>query len=76
MPLHSCRSSGFWALDVIEVLESVGAEIGLPNAIRVAQSSEFIARDLCACQHDVTLDFWQPGNAQCPVSAICAQRML
>jgi len=36
----------FRALDVIDVLERVCAEIGYPASIRVDQGSEFISRDL------------------------------
>lgn len=54
----------FRAPDVIEVLERVGAEIGLPGTIRVDQGSEFISRDLdlWAYQRNVTLDFSRPGK--------------
>jgi len=54
----------FRAPDVIEVLERVGAEIGLPRTIRVDQGSEFVSRDLdlWAYQRDVTLDFSRPGK--------------
>lgn len=48
----------------MEVLERVGAEIGLPQTIRVDQGSEFVSRDLClsAYQRGVTLDFSRPGK--------------
>lgn len=36
----------FRAPDLMEVLERVGAEIGLPQTIRVDQGSEFVSRDL------------------------------
>lgn len=54
----------FRAPDVIEVLERVGREIGLPKTIRVDQGSEFISRDLdlWAYQRDVTLNFSRPGK--------------
>ena len=54
----------FRAPDVIEVLERVGREIGLPKTIRVDLGSEFISRDLdlWAYQRDVTLDFSRPGK--------------
>ena len=54
----------FRAPDVIEVLERVGREIGLPKTIRVDLGSKFISRDLdlWAYQRDVTLDFSRPGK--------------
>lgn len=54
----------FRAPDVVEVLERVGAEIGLPQTIRVDQGSEFVSRDLdlWAYQRGVTLDFSRPGK--------------
>jgi transposase InsO family protein len=41
----------FWTLpfrgtDVVEVLERVGREVGLPTTIRVDQGTEFVSRDL------------------------------
>ena len=50
--------------DVVEVLERVGREIGLPAAIRVDQGTEFVSRDLdlWAYQRGVTLDFSRPGK--------------
>lgn len=55
----------FCGADVVEVLERVGRELGLPAAIRVDQGSEFVSRDLdlWACQRGVTLDFSRPGKA-------------
>lgn len=54
----------FRAPDLVEVLERVGAEIGLPQTIRVDQGSEFVSRDLdlWAYQRGVTLDFSRPGK--------------
>ena len=37
---------GFRAADVIEVLEHVGREHGVPQAIRVEQGSKFVSRGL------------------------------
>jgi hypothetical protein len=37
--------------DVVEVLERVGREIGLPAAIRVDQGTEFVSRDLDRAPH-------------------------
>ena len=37
---------GFRAADVIEVLEHVGREHGVPQAIRVEQGSKFVSRNL------------------------------
>jgi len=36
----------FRRADVVEVLERVGREVGLPAAIRVDQGTEFVSRDL------------------------------
>jgi putative transposase len=36
----------FRGADVVEVLERVGREVGLPAVIRVDQGSEFVSRDL------------------------------
>ncbi len=54
----------FRGTDVVEVLERVGREIGLPAAIRVDQGTEFVSRDLdlWAYQRGVTLDFSRPGK--------------
>lgn len=54
----------FRAPDVVEVLEWVGAEIGLPQTIRADQGSEFVSRDLdlWAYQRGVMLDFSRPGK--------------
>jgi putative transposase len=54
----------FRAPDVIEVLQRVGREIGLPKTIQVDQGRKFISRDLdlWAYQRDVTLDFSRRGK--------------
>src|SRR6185437_9993355 len=54
----------FRGADVVEVLERVGREVGLPAVIRVDQGSEFVSRDLdlWAYQRGVTLDFSRPGK--------------
>lgn len=54
----------FRGADVVQVLERVGEEMGLPAAIRVDQGSEFVSRDLdlWAYQRGVTLDFSRPGK--------------
>lgn len=54
----------FRGADVVEVLERVGREAGLPTAIRVDQGTEFVSRDLdlWAYQHGVMLDFSRPGK--------------
>jgi putative transposase len=54
----------FRGADVVEVLERVGRQVGLPKAIRVDQNSEFVSRDLdlWAYQRDVTLDFFRRGK--------------
>ncbi len=54
----------FRGADVVEVLERVGREVGLPAAIRVDQGTEFVSRDLdlWAYQRGVTLDFSRPGK--------------
>jgi putative transposase len=54
----------FRGADVVEVLEKVGEEVGLPAAIRVDQGSEFVSHDLdlWAYQRGVTLDFSRPGK--------------
>ncbi|KQZ01915.1 transposase [Pseudolabrys sp. Root1462] len=50
--------------DVVEVLERVGRQIGLPATIPVDQGTEFVSRDLdqWAYQRGVTLDFPRPGK--------------
>ncbi len=55
---------GFSGADVVEVLESVRREVGLPAMIRVDLGSEFVSRDLdlWAYQRGVTLDFSRPGK--------------
>jgi putative transposase len=54
----------FRAADVVEVLEKVGRQVGLPRMIRVDQGTEFVSRDLdlWAYQRGVTLDFSRPGK--------------
>jgi putative transposase len=54
----------FRGADVVEVLERVGREIGLPTTIRVDQGTEFVSRDLdlWAYQRGITLDFSRPGK--------------
>ena len=54
----------FRGADVVEVLERVGREVGLPAMIRVDQGTEFVSRDLdlWAYQRGVTLDFSRPGK--------------
>jgi putative transposase len=54
----------FRATDVVEVLERVRRDMGLPATIRVDQGSEFVSRelDLWAYQRGVTLDFSRPGK--------------
>jgi len=49
---------------VVDVLERVGREMGLPKAIRVDQDSEFVSRDLdlWTYQRGVTLDFSRLGK--------------
>lgn len=55
---------GYRAEDVVEVLERVGREHGLPKTIRVDQGTEFVSRvlDLWAYHRGVTLDFSRPGK--------------
>ncbi len=52
----------FRGADVVEVLERVGRQMGLPATIRVDQGTEFVSRDLdlWAYQRGVTLDFSRP----------------
>ena len=54
----------FRGADVVEVLERVGREVGLPMTIRVDLGTEFVSRDLdlWAYQRGVTLDFSRPGK--------------
>jgi putative transposase len=50
--------------NVVETLDRVCGQIGLPKTIRVDQGSEFISRDLdlWAYRNDVILDFSRPGK--------------
>jgi|GEM_PF-1133667 len=52
----------FRGAHVVEALEKVCQEVGVPETIRVDQGSEFISRDLdlWAYQRGVTLDFSRP----------------
>jgi len=54
----------FRGCDVVEALERIGRQHGLPKTIRVDQGSEFVSRDLdlWAHQRGVTLDFSRPGK--------------
>ena len=54
----------FRGIDVVDVLERVRREVGLPATIRVDQGTEFVSRDLdlWAYQRGVTLDFSRPGK--------------
>ena len=54
----------FRAADVVEILERVSRQVGLPATIRVDQGTEFVSRDLdlWAYQRGVTLDFSRPGK--------------
>ncbi len=54
----------FRGVDVVEVLERVGRQVGFPTSIRVDQGTEFVSRDLdlWAYQRGVTLDFSRPGK--------------
>jgi putative transposase len=54
----------FRGVDVVEVLERVSRQVGLPATIRVDQGTEFVSRDLdlWAYQRGVTLDFSRPGK--------------
>src|SRR5215207_3779404 len=54
----------FRGADVVEVLERVCRQVGLPASIRVDQGTEFVSRDLdlWAYQRGVTLDFSRPGK--------------
>jgi putative transposase len=50
--------------DVVDVLERVGREVGLPSATRVDQGTEFVSRDLdlWAYHRGVTFDLSRPGK--------------
>ena len=50
--------------DVVRTLERVCAQVGYPRTIRVANSSEFVSRDLepWAYSNEVFLDFSRPGK--------------
>jgi putative transposase len=54
----------FRGANVVEVLERIGQDMGLPRTIRVDQRTEFVSRDLdlWAYQRGVTLDFSRPGK--------------
>jgi len=54
----------FRGADVVDILEKVAGEVGLPATIRVDQGTEFVSRDLdlWAYRHGVTLDFSRPGK--------------
>jgi len=54
----------FRGADVVDVLEQVGRQVGLPKVIRVDQGTEFVSRDLDfrAYQRGVTLDFSRPDK--------------
>jgi putative transposase len=41
----------FRGTDVVEVLERVGREVGLPRTMRVAQGTEFVSSDLDLWAH-------------------------
>jgi putative transposase len=58
------RRFTFRGVDVVEVLERVGRQVGFPATIRIDQKTEFVSRDLdlWAYQRGVTLDFSQPGK--------------
>lgn len=65
LPSRSSESRfTFRGVDVVEVLEKVSREVGLPATIRVDQGTEFVSRDLdiWAYQRGVTLDFSPPGK--------------
>lgn len=50
--------------DVVELLDELAEDRGVPNAIRVDNGPEFISKalDLWAYENDVTLDFSRPGK--------------
>ena len=54
----------FRGADVVETLERVGRQYGLPKAIRVDQGTEFVSceLDLWAYTRGVTVDFSRPGK--------------
>ena len=54
----------FRGADVVDILEKIAREVGLPATIRVDQGTEFVSRDLdlWAYQRGVTLDFSRPGK--------------
>lgn len=54
----------FRGVDVVDVLERVGRQVGFPATIRVDQGTEFVSRDmdLWAYQRGITLDFSRPGK--------------
>jgi putative transposase len=54
----------FRGVDVVEVLERAGRQVGLPATIRVDQGTEFVSRDLdlWAYQRGVSLDFSRLGK--------------
>lgn len=54
----------FRGTDVVDVLERLCNEVGIPATIRVDEGSEFVSRDLdlWAYQRGVTLDFSRPGK--------------
>ena len=58
------RNEPLRGVDVVEVLERVGRQVGFPATIRVDQGTEFVSRDLdlWAYQRGVTLDFSRPGK--------------
>ena len=62
-PATEARFS-FKGSDVVETMERVGRQYGLPKTIRVDQGTEFVSRDLdlWAYSRGVTLDFSRPGK--------------
>ena len=50
--------------NVVEVLERVGRQVGLPATIRIDQGTEFVSRnsDRWAYQRDVTLGLFRPAT--------------
>ena len=54
----------FRGVDVVEVLERVCRQIGVPATLRVDRGTEFVSRDLdlWAYQRGVTLDFSRPAE--------------
>jgi putative transposase len=61
-PALEARNSFRGGTDVVEILERVRRETGLPSSIRVDQGTEFVSRDmdLWAYQRGVTLEFSRP----------------